>query len=184
MNFFEIFFLALGVSLDSLALAICKGIESKKPLQVALKCGFCFSFFQTAMPIVGFFLGQLFAPITDKFDHFIVFGILLLFGLNMIKEAFSKKQNVSQKNDSFLSILLLSFFSSFDSFAVGLTIALFNLSITLTCISICALTFCCGFFGVLIGKSFQKKHKKFALLFGGIILIILSFKILIEHLLR
>ena len=183
MSLLEVFFLALGVSLDSLAISICKGIESDKTLKLAIKCGISFSFFQTTMPLVGFFLGQLFAPFIDKFDHFIVFSILIFFGINMLKEAFSKNKN-KQNSNTLISILILSFASSFDSFAVGLTLAFFETKIVFACVFICVLTFFCSFFGVLIGKIFQKKHKKYACIFGGLILIILAFKILIEHLLR
>lgn len=179
MKLLDIIFLALGVSLDSLAICVCKGIDAKKPFILAVKCAVCFAIFQAIMPFAGFYLGKTFAPFIDKFDHYIVFGVLLIFGLNMFKEAFSKEEK-SQKN-SFFSIFILAFVSSIDSFGMGLSLALFGANIFISAILICSLTLIFSFIGIFIGKFFGRKHKKISCIIGGIILMALAVKILINH---
>ena len=180
MNLLDVFFLALGVSLDSLAISVCKGVNSENTFSLALKCAICLSFFQIFMPIIAFFVGKLFAPIIDSFDHFIVFGVFFLFGLNMIKEAFQKAAKPS--NTSFLSILLIAFLSSFVSLGVGFSLVLYRANIVFAVILICSMTFIFSFSGVFLGKLFENKNKKFTCLLSGAILIFLAFKILVEHL--
>lgn len=180
MNLLDVFFLSLGVSLDSLAISVCKGVDSKNTLSLAFKCGFCFSVFQLVMPIAAFFIGRLCAPVIDSFDHFIVFGVLFLFGVNMIKEAFQKNSKPSKTG--IFSLLILAFFSSFDSLGVGFSLALYDLNITFAVLLICSMTFIFSFAGVFIGKLCNRKNRKFTCILSGTILIVLAFKILIEHL--
>lgn len=180
MNLLDIFFLSLGVSLDSLAISVCKGVNSDHPLPLAFKCGFCFSLFQIFMPLVAFYVGRLFAPIIDCFDHFIVFGVFFIFGVNMLIEAF--KKDAKPTKTGFFSLLIIAFFSSFDSLGVGFSIALYDFNIFVAVAIICSMTFVFSFTGVFIGKLFESKNRKFTCILSGMILIVLGFKILIEHL--
>ncbi len=179
MGLFEIILLALGVSLDSFAICVCKGIEAKNKLNVAIKCATSFSVFQFLMTLFGFFIGGIFNEVLDKFDHYIVFFIFLFFSINMFKEAFSKDKK--NENNSLLSIIIISFFSSLDSLGVGISLALFEEQILLASLIMFGITFLLCFFGVLIGKFLGAKHKKTACIIGGIILLILGVKLLIEH---
>lgn len=181
MSLFDVIFLALGVSLDSFAICVCKGISAKHSFFLALKCAICFSLFQILMPLLGCFLGQTFEPYIDKFDHYIIFAILFFLGINMFKEAFSNSEK--EEKNGFFSILFLAFFSSFDSFGMGISLGLFESSTVFPIILIGSLTLIFSFAGVYVGKFFGKKHKKIACIFGGIVLIVLAFKILISHLL-
>ncbi len=173
-------FLALGVSLDSFAIAVCKGIGEKKPFKLGTMCAISFTIFQLIMLTLGYFLGQTLENYIDKFDHYIVFAVLLIFGLNMIKEAFSKDNK--KQNNSILGIILLAFFSSFDSLGVGITLAIFDTNLWICAGLVCVFTISFSFAGIYIGKYFGEKHKKIACIIGGVILIALGIKILCDHL--
>lgn len=177
----EIIFLALGSSLDSFCLGFGKGITSKNTFKIALKCAICFSIFQFLMPIAGYFFGKSFSRFTSKIDHFIVFFVLLIFGINTIKEGF--KNDETPQKSGLLSIVALGFFSSFDSFGVGLSLAFLNSNIWLFSVIICVFTFVFTFSGTMLGKITGKKYKKFACIASGLILIALGTKVLISHLL-
>lgn len=180
MSLTYIIFLALGVSLDSFAISVCRGIGETRPFKTSVVCAISFSFFQLSMSVAGYFLGQACESFTNKFNHYIVFAVLFLFGINMFKEAFSKDKQ-SQKN-TIWSIVLIAFLSSFDSLGVGISLAVFDANLFLTATFICIFTIFLSFAGIYIGKYFGRKHKKIACILGGIILIILSIKMLCDHL--
>ena len=180
MSLTYIIFLALGVSLDSFAIAVCKGIGETRPIKTSVVCAVSFAGFQLAMAVAGYFLGQAFETFIDDFDHYIVCAVLFLFGINMFKEAFSKDKE--KQSNSVLSIVLIAFLSSFDSFGVGISLAVFDASLIWACSFICLFTTLLSFAGIFTGKYFGKKHKKIACILGGIILIALSIKMLCDHL--
>lgn len=183
MGIIEIILLAIGVSMDAFAVSICKGLSSKGTLKkTAFACGIWFGLFQMLMPLAGFLLASLFAKHIEAFDHWIAFVLLSILGANMIKEAFSKEPE-NMKNDlSFLKMLVLAIATSIDALAVGITFALIktNLYIAIPTIGACTFTF--SFVGAILGSKFGEKSKKRATFAGGLILIFLGIKILIEHL--
>lgn len=182
MKFVELFLIAIGVAGDAFAVSICKGITSQKKLKTALICGAWFAIFQVLMPLIGYFIGTLFAEYIEKFDHWIVFGLLLILGAKMLKDAFSKKEETVKCDTSFMAMLPLAIATSIDALAVGVTFALTKANIVLALCLIGIVTFTLCFIGGMIGQKFGEKHKKSATILGGIILIALGIKILIEHL--
>lgn len=183
MSFLEIILIAIGVSMDAFAVSICKGLACRdKRLKTAFACGTWFGAFQVIMPVIGFYLGRLFAGLIEKYDHWIAFALLLILGINMIKEAFSKDEEQASDDTSFLKMLILAIATSIDALMVGVTFAVLNVNIWLCVLIIGLTTFAFSFVGVIIGRKVGEKHKNKAVLAGGIILVLLGIKILIEHL--
>lgn len=183
MKFWEIILIAIGVSMDAFAVSICKGLACKdKKLKTASLCGVWFGLFQVIMPIIGYYLGKLFAGLIEKYDHWIAFVLLAIIGANMIKEAFSKEEENNSSDTSFLKMLVLAIATSIDALAIGVTFALLNVNIWLCVLIIGLTTFAFSFVGVIIGQKFGEKHKNKAVFVGGLILILLGIKILIEYL--
>ena len=182
MGIIEILLLGISVAMDAFAVSICKGMTSERKLKTAFVCSTWFSSFQMLMPTIGFFVGILFVDLIEKFDHWVVFVLLALLGVNMIKEAFSKDEEIVKNDTSFKEMLLLSLATSIDALAVGISLALVKTNIVLAIAIIGAVTFAFCFIGAVIGQKLGEKHKKQASTLGGIILILLGIKILIEHL--
>ena len=164
MSFVEILLIGIGLSMDAFSVSICKGLTTKKfSWKMALTCGLWFGLFQALMPLIGYFLGSQFEQYITAVDHWIAFGLLFLIGANMIREALSKKNDVPDDNSlDFKTMLLLAIATSID--AIGVTTFLFSL------------------LGVKIGNVFGSKFEKSAGILGGIILILIGLKILLEHL--
>ncbi len=183
MKIWEIILIAIGVSMDAFAVSICKGLASKdKPLKTASTCGVWFGAFQFLMPVIGFFIASIFAGFIESFDHWIAFVLLSIIGGNMLKEAFSKEQEEVSNELSFLKMFLFAIATSIDALAVGVTFALLKVNIWVCAGIIGAFTFVFSFVGAIIGRKVGEKFKNKAEIFGGIILILLGLKILIEHL--
>lgn len=184
MAIIKILLLSLGLSADAFAVAICKGVSCKNcsSSKVALTCAIWFTLFQSIFPIVGYFLGASFNAYFDSFDHYIIFGILLILGLNLIFEAFSKKHQPGGSL-SFSSMLAISLATSLDSLAVGVTLALEELNLWLAIVIFAAVTFTLSVIGAILGCKCGEKFKKHASIIGGTILILIGIQILIEHLL-
>ncbi len=183
MGIIELLFVAVGVSMDAFAVAICKGLASEgNHKKTALLCGLWFGIFQMIMPIIGYLLASLFANYIEAFDHWVAFILLVLLGANMIKEAFSKETE-KQKNDlSFKKMFALAIATSIDALAIGITFAVLDTNMFLAIPLIGAFTFTLSFTGTIIGKKFGEKYKSKATFIGGLILILMGIKILIEHL--
>lgn len=182
MGFFSLFFLAVGLSMDAFAVSICKGLAIKRMnYGNAVKAGLFFGIFQAVMPLIGFFLGSRFQSFITEIDHWIAFILLFLIGGNMIRESFGKEK---QQNDSFdfKTMFFLAVATSIDALAVGITFAFFHIKILPAVTLIGCTTFLFSFFGVKIGNVFGSKYEKKASLAGGVILILIAFKILLEHL--
>ncbi len=188
MNFVELLIIAIGLSMDAFAVSIGKGLSLKKiKLSHALKVGLWFGGFQALMPLMGYLLGSTFADIVSAFDHWVAFVLLTLIGGNMIKESVAKDAddcNCSKKeNDGFgfSTMFTLAIATSIDALAVGVTFAFFKVAIILAIITIGITTFLFSIVGLKIGNIFGCKYKSHAELFGGVILILIGLKILIEH---
>ena len=185
MGFFEIFLLAVGLSMDAFAVSVCKGLSMKKAnLRGAFTCGIWFGGFQALMPTIGFFLGTLFADAIVAFDHWVAFGLLVLIGGNMIKEAFDKEAcNANSADFSFKTMFVMAVATSIDALAVGISLAMAGqVNIWLAAGMIGVTTFVLSAVGVKVGSVFGDKYEKKAEFAGGIILILLGTKILLEHL--
>lgn len=189
MSLLAIFMLAIGLSMDAFSVAICKGLSMKK-ITVAkmLVVGTWFGLFQAVMPLIGYYLGSAFSSAIVKIDHWIAFVLLSFIGINMIKEALEKEvetpgdKNTETENLSFKEMFILAVATSIDALACGITFAFLKVNIWVAVSLIGATTFVFGFCGVKIGNVFGVKYKSKAELAGGIILIVLGVKILIEHL--
>ena len=187
MGFAELFVLAFGVSMDAFAVSICKGLSVKKArLKEMSTCGVWFGGFQALMPLIGFFLGALFYDAISAFDHWIAFALLGLIGVNMLKEAFEKGEECEDckgADFSFQTMFVMAIATSIDALAVGISLAMAgDVDIWLAIALIGAFTFLMSAIGVKIGNVFGAKFEKKAQLAGGIILVLLGAKILLEHL--
>ena len=187
MGILELVLLALGLSMDACAVSICKGLAMKKAtFRHGAICGAWFGGFQALMPLIGFFLGSLFAEAIKKFDHWIAFGLLAVIGINMLREAFEKECDCENQADAdlgFKTMLIMAIATSIDALAVGISLAMAgNVNIYAAVLLIGIVTFWMSCFGVKLGSLFGSRFEKKAQLAGGIILILLGIKILLEHL--
>ncbi|MBQ8403551.1 MAG: manganese efflux pump [Clostridia bacterium] len=184
MSTFELFIIAVGLSMDAFAVAICKGlsVKSLKPRHMLI-VGLYFGAFQGLMPLAGYFLGKQFEEYITKFDHWIAFVLLCVIGGNMIREAI--KGEAEECGDSFgvKAMLPMAVATSIDALAVGVTFGFMpDVNIWFAIIFIGVITFALSAIGVKIGNVFGAKFKAKAELTGGIILIAMGIKILLEHL--
>ena len=185
MGFCELLLLAVGVSMDAFAVSVCKGLSmAKSGLKESAICGAWFGGFQALMPLIGFFLGTLFADAIVAFDHWVAFGLLGIIGINMLKEAFSKEEEETCGCDlSFKTMLVMAIATSIDALAVGISLAMAgNVNIWLSILLIGVTTFSFSGLGVKIGNVFGSRFEQKAQIAGGVILILLGLKILLEHL--
>ena len=150
---------------------------------MALTCGLWFGFFQALMPLIGYFLGEQFEEYITAVDHWIAFGLLFLIGANMIREAVSRKEDEPADSSlGFKTMLLLAIATSIDALAVGISFACIQVKIWSSILIIGVTTFLFSIIGVKIGNVFGSKFEKSAGIIGGIILILIGLKILLEHL--
>ena len=185
MGFGELFLLAVGLSMDAFAVSVCKGLSVKKAgLKESAVCGVWFGGFQALMPLIGFFLGALFADAIEAFDHWVAFGLLAIIGANMLKEAFSSGCDCEEHNAdmSVKTMFVMAVATSIDAMAVGISLAMAgNVDIALAALLIGVTTFLLSGLGVKIGNLFGNRFEKKAQIAGGVILILLGVKILLEH---
>ena len=187
MGIGELLFLALGLSMDAFAVSVCKGLCVKKAtIKEGAICGAWFGGFQALMPLLGFFLGTLFAAAIQNVDHWVAFGLLVIIGISLLKEAFEKEEVVCDVNSadfSFKTMFVMAVATSIDALAVGISLAMAgNVNIWLAVALIGVITFVMSVMGVKIGNVFGSRFEKKAQFAGGAILIILGIKILLEHL--
>ena len=189
MGFWELFILAIGLAMDAFAVSICKGLSMKKASVRGMACcGLWFGGFQALMPLIGFLLGSLFREAIEAVDHWVAFALLALIGANMLSEAFSKKDECeccSEKNAdfSFKTMLVMAIATSIDALAIGISLAMagnVNIVAAVLLIGACTCGFCTA--GVKIGNIFGSRFQSRAQIAGGVILILLGLKILLEHL--
>ena len=190
MGFGELVLLAVGVSMDAFAVSICKGLAMKKAtLGGMATVGGWFGGFQALMPLIGFFLGTLFAAAIEAVDHWVAFGLLGIIGFNMLKEAFEKQEECcccADEHNADLcakTMFVMAVATSIDALAVGISLAMAGgVNIWLSVLLIGLTTFSFSAAGVKIGSLFGAAFEKKAQLAGGLILIALGVKILLEHL--
>lgn len=178
----EILFIAIGLSMDAFAVSICKGLSMNKlDVKKAIIIGLYFGVFQALMPLLGFFLGISFQGLVSSVDHWITFALLLIIGINMVIEVFRKEENQNDKVN-FGEMVVLAIATSIDAFAVGVTFAFLDTNIVFASSIIGLTTFILSTLAVFIGNKFSSFSPKKAEVLGGIILILMAFKILLEHL--
>ena len=185
MTLFEIILIAIGLSMDAFAVSITLGLSLHKPkIKEMIIPGIYFGFFQALMPSIGYLAGTYFAEKIQNLDHWIAFVLLGIIGGKMIAESFSKEDKEMNKNPfTFITMLLLAIATSIDALAVGVTFSFFEINILRAVIIIGLTTFFISIGGVKVGNIFGAKFKSKAAFFGGAVLVLLGFKILIEHLL-
>lgn len=184
MNFFSLFIIAVGLSMDAFAVSICKGLSlSSMKWTYAALAGAYFGGFQALMPLVGYGLGAHFQKVIARVDHWIAFALLCAIGLNMLKES-RQKDGCFEADPSFdvKTMLMLAVATSIDALAVGVTFAFLRVQIWGAVLVIGITTFCLSAAGVKIGNLFGAKYQARAEAVGGAILIFMAFKILLEHL--
>ena len=182
MSIFELFILAIGLSMDAFAVSICKGLSlGKIKVKHMLIAGLWFGGFQALMPLIGYFLGSFFADKITKYSHWIAFILLVIIGANMVREAFGEEERLDA-NMNPASMFLLAIATSIDALAVGVTFAFLQVNIIYAVIFIGCVTFVCSAAGVKIGSVFGEKYKSKAEICGGIILILIGIKILFDGL--
>lgn len=182
MNLIELFLIAIGLSMDAFAVAICKGISLKKAnLKDALTVAFYFGVFQALMPLLGYLLAMRFAKYINALDHWVAFILLLLIGANMIRESFSQEEGTRDACLGIKKMLPLAIATSIDALAIGISFAFLKVNITSAIALIGSTTFVIAFFGVKAGCFLGEKFESKAELLGGIILIAIGIKILLDH---
>lgn len=183
MGLLELFILAIGLSMDAFAVSICKGLSLGK-INTRHMCiaGAWFGGFQALMPFIGYYLGSLFSDIITKYDHWIAFLLLLSIGGNMIKESFDRCDDCADPSMTIRSMFLLAVATSIDALAVGVTFAFLGVHILPAVCFIGIVTFVCSALGVKIGSIFGTRYKSKAELLGGIVLVCIGLKILLEGL--
>ncbi len=183
MSLLTLFITAVGLSMDAFAVSVCKGLAMKKlELKKILTIGLWFGGFQALMPTVGYLLGSQFEQYVTAIDHWIAFVLLALIGISMIREALSKKEEEANDSTDIKTMFLLAVATSIDALAVGVTYAFLKVAIIPAVSFIGIVTFALSLAGVRIGNIFGIKYKSKAELAGGIILILMGTKILLEHL--
>ena len=187
MGIGELLLLAVGLSMDAFAVSVCKGLALRRAtFQAEFTCGVWFGGFQALMPLIGFFLGTLFATAIQAVDHWIAFGLLAIIGVNMLKEAMSMEEECDCGGNADLSVktmFVMAVATSIDALAVGISLAMVgnvNIFFAVTLIGIC--TCLLSMLGVKIGNVFGSRFENKAEIAGGVILILLGVKILLEHL--
>ena len=178
--------MAAGLSMDAFAVSVCKGMSMKKTgLSQALVVGLWFGVFQALMPIIGYFLGIQFMGMISAWDHWIAFGLLTIIGVNMIREATEKddkKAKNPEKNDLAFRTMLAAVATSIDALAVGVSFAVMNdVNIWISAGTIGVVTLAFSVIGVKAGHLVGRRLASKAEIIGGIILICIGIKILIEH---
>ena len=181
----EILLISVGLAMDAFAVSICKGLSmNKMSWKKAITIGLWFGVFQAGMPVIGYILGKTFEQIVTNINHWIAVVLLSFIGLNMIKEVFENEKENYNDNTDFKSMLILAIATSIDALAVGIAYVCAygsnNAGLTFSLIGI--ITFILSILGVKIGNRFGDKYGNKAEFAGGLILILLGIKILLEHL--
>ena len=183
MHALEIILIAIGLAMDAFAVSICKGLSMKKmSWKKAFIVGSYFGLFQGLMPLIGYFLGETFESLVTKIDHWIAFALLSFIGFNMLQEAFKKNSDNVNDSVAFKAMLVLAIATSIDALAVGITFAFLQTNILFAVLAIGIITFGVCVLGVKIGNKFGDKYERKAEAVGGLILIFMGIKILLEHL--
>ena len=183
MGFLEIFFIGIGLAMDAFAVSVCKGLSMKRMnWKSAGVIALYFGIFQAVMPLAGYLMGTAFSGFVESIDHWIAFFLLAIIGGKMIKDSFDDEMEKRNDHTDIKTMLLLSIATSIDALAVGITFAFFDSKILLSATMIGVITFILSMVGVKVGNLFGDKFQNQADLIGGIMLIMIGIKILLEHL--
>ena len=185
MNFAQLLLIAIGLSMDAFAAALCKGLGMRRlNLRHAAIIALFFGVFQAVMPLIGWFLGNQFAQYIKTFDHWIAFVLLAIIGGKMLWEAFDGGNDCATCNDSLnlKELLGLAVATSIDALAIGVSLAFLEAPIASSVVTIGVTTFVLSFIGVAVGNRFGVRYRKPAEIAGGAVLVLIGVKILVEHL--
>lgn len=185
MKLLELFIIAIGLSMDAFAVAVCRGLNMRRmSFRNALIIGLYFGVFQALMPLIGYFIGGTFARYIERFDHWIAFVLLAVIGGKMISESLSHDEDEPTDGGdvSFRTMLPLAVATSIDALMVGVSFAFLKVQIVPAVLFIGIVTLVLSMIGVWIGKLFGDRFRSKAELIGGIILVLMGLKILLEHL--
>lgn len=183
MELLAVLLIAVGLAMDAFAVSICKGMAMRSPgLRSVVIIGLWFGVFQAVMPVVGYLLGSSFYDSISAYDHWIAFFLLSLIGVNMLREAFSGDEEDIDAGTGFRTMLVLAVATSIDALAVGITLAMTGDDILSSAAIIGTVTFALSAVGVKAGAVFGDRFGNKAEIVGGVILILIGVKILLEHL--
>lgn len=184
MSFLEILLIGIGLSMDAFAVSVGKGLSvGRTRLRHALSVGLWFGGFQALMPLIGYFIGSSFASFVTEIDHWIAFGLLFLIGANMIRESVKNDDDNVDSSFSFRTMLVLAIATSIDALACGISFAFIGVKIWEAVLIIGLTTFILSILGLKTGSFLGERFHKGAGIAGGIVLIAIGIKILIDHLL-
>ncbi len=182
MELITVLLLAVGLAMDAFAVSICKGLAVRKvTIRIMVIVGLWFGVFQGVMPVIGYVAGSAFYDLISEYDHWIAFILLFLIGANMIREALSDEDEGVDDNLGFRTMLLLAIATSIDALAVGISLAMTGDGIVEPALIIGVVTMIISMFGVWIGSRFGDRYGKKAELVGGVILILIGLRIVLEH---
>lgn len=182
MSLAELFLIAVGLSMDAFAVSVCKGLSMPKlNKKHAVIIGLYFGGFQALMPLIGYFLGSHFKDAITSFDHWIAFILLVIIGGNMVKESREKDEDELDASIDVKTMLLLAIATSIDALAVGVSMAFMPVNILFSAIVIGVVAFGLSLVGGMLGKKLGTLFEKWAQVAGGIVLVGIGIKILIEH---
>ena len=187
MQLFEVILIGVGLAMDAFAVSICKGLQMRKiNYQFTIIIAGFFGCFQALMPLIGWILGKQFQHYIVSIDHWIAFILLGVIGINMIRESREQEEEIVCHKEleklDYKELVLLAIATSIDALAVGVTLAFLQVNITSSITVIGVITFIITFGGVIIGNIFGARYKSRAELFGGMVLVLMGIKILLEHL--
>ena len=183
MGIFELIVIALGLAMDAFAVSVGKGLTlSRVGVEHAAKAGVWFGGFQALMPIIGYFIGRSFSDIVISIDHWIAFALLALIGLNMIREAVWGDEERQDNDFGMRAMLLMAIATSIDALAVGVSMAFLGVNIWIAAAIIGIITLLLSAVGIYLGRSFGERLGSKAGIIGGIVLMAIGIKILVEHL--
>lgn len=184
MDFFDLLFLSIGLAMDAFAVSVCKGLASKKDfIKTGIACGIWFGIFQALMPLLGWLLGTTVSEYIESFSSYIAFGLLAFLGIKMIVEAVKDSDDEETESSlSFKVMIVFALATSIDALAAGLSLAAVDANIWIAILLIGVITCIISFIGAVIGARVGTKFKTKAEIAGGVILILIGLKVLIEYL--
>ena len=185
MGVVELVLMAVGLAMDAFAVSVCQGLGMKQlNVRVALVLAALFGLFQGGMPVIGWLLGTQLLWLIEPFDHWIAFGLLAFIGGKMIADAVKDEPEESGATDrvAWGEFLMLAVATSIDALAVGLSLAVLNVNIVLPAVVIGVITFVLSLAGVAVGHAFGSRYERSAQIVGGVVLILIGLKVLLEHL--
>ena len=183
MNIIELLLTSISLAMDAFAVSICKGLSMEKySIKKGIIIGLYFGIFQSLMPMIGYLLGNYFENIINSIDHWIAFILLVIIGLNLIKDGLSKEDEMLNENINIKEMIPLSIATSIDALAVGITFSILEINMIKVIIIIGIITLLLSIIGTKLGYSFGNKYKDKSKILGGVILIIIGIKILLKDL--